>query len=257
MTTKIYRPTANGGELQIRSGSTWVPVLGVQSIAVSGGDRETSTFETLDGGVESTFGQAGVKDIAIGLNPSFMGAEYRKLVNDAYYGNSTVRVRYRTLAEKNDIAIGGSGHGVSIPKIGAGLGNESNVTFEGNDGASKVAQDAIAETSELGLLVTGSATAVASGDRTEDEPTAQKFFILRQDGDNIKGSEWAGNELKTALSDSDGWALMRYGIAVEYTCRVVSAMNPDFSVGASIGDTLNLRQVSSGFKIYPITKATS
>ena len=255
MTTKIYRPSSDGGELQIKEGSSWIPVYGLQNYTVSGGGRETSEFSTLDGGVESTFGPAGVKDIAVTLNPSFMGAQYRKLVNNSYYANDTVTIRYRTLANISDIAKGAAGHGVSIPTIDAGLGKEVNLSFEGTDGASLTAQNAIQETSELGVLVSGAT--FKDTDRTEAEPAAGKFFIVRYDGTNYKASEWAGNELKSALTTADGWVLIRYGIAVEYTCRVVTAMNPDFGVNAAVSDTLSLRQVSSGFKVYPITKAAA
>ena len=258
MTQKIYRPDGAGGLLQIKDGSKWLPIFGVQSISSSGGDRETSEFETLDGGVESTFGGAGVKDINMTLNPSFMGAQWRKLVNNAYYGNDTVTIRYRTLANVSDVAKGAAGHGVSIKAITEGLGNEGELTFEGSDGASLVAKNAAEEVNELGLLITGTDTAIAAGDRTEEEPVKEKFFILRlDDSDKIQASEWNGRGLKTAVTTKDGWVLIRYGIAVEYTCRVTTAGNPDFATGSAIGETLNFRQVSSGMKIYPITKAAS
>ena len=257
MTQKIYRPDGAGGLLQIKDGSSWLPIFGVQSISSSGGDRETSEFETLDGGVESTFGGAGVKDINMTLNPSFMGAQWRKLVNNAYYGNDTVTIRYRTLANVSDVAAGKTGHGVSIPALAAGLGKEVTLTFEGTTDVSATAKEAIADASELGILVTGSDTAVGSSDRTEAEPAAGKFFICRQDGDDIKASEWNGAEFKSGITTKDGWVLIRYGIAVEYTCRVTTAGNPDFATGSAIGETLNFRQVSSGMKIYPITKAAT
>ena len=71
MTEQVYRPEGSGGLLQLKSGTAWIPILGVQSVSISGGDRETSTFETLDGGVESTFGAAGVKDIALDAESQF------------------------------------------------------------------------------------------------------------------------------------------------------------------------------------------
>ena len=259
MTQAIYRPSAAGGELQLKVGSGWIPIYGVQGITVSGGDRETSDFETLDGGVESTFGQAGVKDISLTLNPSFMGAQFRKIVDEAYYGEDTVTIRYRTLANKTEIAKGGTGDGISITSIDAGLGNEGDVTFEkttANSGG-KAAQDAIKATAELGIIATGSDTAVGGSDRTEEEPSDAKFFIVRYDGSKYKASEWDGNALSTAIATKDGWMLIRYGIAFEYTCRVVTAMNPELAVNAAVAETFNLRQVSSGFKVYPILKAAS
>ena len=258
MTQKIYRPDGAGGLLQIKDGSKWLPIFGVQSISSSGGDRETSEFETLDGGVESTFGGAGVKDINMTLNPSFMGAQWRKLVQNAYYGNDTVTIRYRTLANVSNVAEGASGHGIKIAtKIDAGLGNEQTLEFEASTGASKTAKDAIEDTSELGLLIGDGDTLPTSGDRTEDEPTKGKFLICRQDGSDIKVSEWNGQEVAAISAAKDGWMLIRYGIAVEYTCRVTTAANPDFATGSAIGETLNFRQISSGMKIYPITKAAT
>ena len=253
MTEQVYRPDGSGGLLQLKSGSAWVPILGVQSVSVSGGDRETSTFETLDGGVESTFGAAGVKDIALTLNPSFMNAQWRKLVQNAYYSNDVVTVRYRTLANISDIAKGASGHGFSITKIDEGLGNEGTLTFEGSDGASKTATDEIQAAGELGLVISGTDSAV-DGERTEEEPAKGKFLIARYDGSKMLASEWNGQEV-SAITTKDGWVLIRYGIAVEYTCRVTSAANPDFATGSAIGETVNLRQIASGMKIYPITKA--
>ena len=259
MTEKIYRPDGAGGLLQLKSGSSWLPILGVQALSASGGDRETSTFETLDGGVESTFGQAGVKDISITLNPSFMGAQWRKIIQNAYYSNDVVTIRYRTLANITDIAKGDTGDGITTTAIAAGLGNEADLTFEKKDAGSagKTAQDEIQAAGELGLLITGSNTAVGDSDRTEDEPAKGKFLIARYDEANkkYKVSEWNGRELAAISTAIDGWVLMRYGLAVEYTCRVTSAANPDFATGSAIGDTLNLRQISSGMKIYPITKA--
>ena len=255
MTEQVYRPEGSGGLLQLKDGAAWVPILGVQSVSVSGGDRETSTFETLDGGVESTFGAAGVKDIALTLNPSFMNAQWRKLVENAYYNNDIVNVRYRTLANISDVAAGATNYGISIPALGAGLGKEVNLTFEkSDDGVGLVASNAIKESGELGVVVSGTDTAVSS-ERTEEEPAAGKFFIVRWDGTNFKVSEWKGRELKSAITEKDGWVLIRYGIAVEYTCRVTSAANPDFATGSAIGETVNLRQIASGMKIYPITKA--
>ena len=167
MTEQVYRPEGSGGLLQLKVGSAWIPILGVQSVSVSGGDRETSTFETLDGGVESTFGAAGVKDLALTLNPSFMNAQWRKLVENAYYSNDIVTVRYRTLANISDIAKGKASHGITIKAIAAGIGNEADLTWEGSTDVSKTAQDAIQESGELGLLYSGANTAVGDSDRTE------------------------------------------------------------------------------------------
>ena len=259
MTQKIYRPDGAGGLLQIKDGSSWLPIFGVQSISSSGGDRETSEFETLDGGVESTFGGAGVKDINMTLNPSFMGAQWRKLVQNAYYGNDTVTIRYRTLANKTEIAKGDATDGIKYTAVAVGLGNEGTLTFEKTDAGSagKTAKDAIEDTSELGLITTASNTAVAAGDRTEEEPVAGKFLICRYDGSKIMVSEWNGKAVTAQTTAIDGWMLIRYGIAVEYTCRVTTAGNPDFATGSAIGETLNFRQISSGMKIYPITKAAT
>ena len=224
MTEQVYRPEGSGGLLQLKSGSAWIPVLGVQSVSVSGGDRETSTFETLDGGVESTFGAAGVKDIALTLNPSFMNAQWRKLVETAYYANDIVTVRYRTLANISDIAKGATGDGFSITKIDAGLGNEGTLSFEKTaaGSAGKTAGDEIEAAGELGLLINDSDTALKDTDRSEDEPAEGKFLIARYDGSAYKVSEWKGREV-AAITTKDAWILMRYGIAVEYTCRVTSA----------------------------------
>ena len=256
MTQKIYRPSPSGGEFQLKVGSNWVPVYGLSGISVSGGDRETTTFETLDGGVESSVGAAGVKDINLSLNPSFFNAQHNKIIENAYYGNDQVTVRYRTLSEKANVAAGGTGDGVSIKAIDAGRGNEGVLTFEKTaaGAAGKTAQDAIKETAELGLIVTGSDTAVGSGDRTDAEPADGKLFICRFDGTKYQASEWNGAALSSDITTKDGWALVRYGIAFEYTCRVTTASNPDFTPGSPIGDTLNLQQVSSGFKTYPILK---
>ena len=255
MTEQVYRPDGSGGLLQLKVGSAWIPILGVQSVSVSGGDRETSTFETLDGGVESTFGAAGVKDIALTLNPSFMNAQWRKLVQNAYYSNDVVTVRYRTLANISDVAKGKASHGISLAtKIDAGIGNEQTLAFEGTTDISKTAIDAIKASGELGIIHSGSNTAVDS-ERTEEEPASGKFLIVRWDGTAIKASEWNGREVAAISTPIDGWNLIRYGIAVEYTCRVTSAANPDFATGSAIGETVNLRQIASGMKIYPITKA--
>ena len=259
MTQQVYRPDGSGGLFQLKSGSSWIPILGVQSVSVSGGDRETSTFETLDGGVESTFGGAGVKDIALTLNPSFMNAQWRKIVENAYFGNDTVEVRYRTLANISDVAEGGTGDGIKTTAIAKGFGNEATLTFEkkdaGSAGATAIA--AIKASGELGLLHSGSNTAVASGDRTEEEPATGKFLVCRADGDDIKVSEWKGRALAAISTAIDGWVLMRYGIAFQWTCRVVTAGNADIATGSPIGETVNFRQVASGMNIYPITKAAS
>ena len=87
-----------------------------------------------------------------------------------------------------------------------------------------------------------------------EEPAKGKFLIVRYDGAAYKVSEWKGREV-AAGGPFDGWVLIRYGLAVEYTCRVTSAANPDFATGSAIGETVNLRQIASGMKIYPITKA--
>ena len=259
MTQKIYRPSAAGGELQLKVGSKWVPIYGLSNISISGGDREVSTFETLDGGVESSVGAAGVKDIALTLNPSFFNAQYNKIITNAYYGNDQITVRYRTLAQSSNIAIGDTGDGASIKKMAAGFGTESVLSFEKTTAGSagETAQNAIKETAELGLIHTGSDTAVGSGDRTESEPDKGKFFIARYDGSAYQVSEWKGQELAADITDKDGWALIRYGIAFEYDCRVTSGGNPDMAPGSPIGDTLNLQQVASGFKKYPILKAAA
>ena len=255
MTQKIYRPSAAGGELQLKVGSKWVPIYGLSNISISGGDREVSTFETLDGGVESSVGAAGVKDIAITLNPSFFNAQHNKIIENAYYGNDQISVRYRTLAQASDIAVGTASHGITTKKLEAGYGNEADLTWEGSTGVSSTAIEAIKETAELGIVTSGSNTAVSS-ERTEEEPAEGKFLIVRYDGTAYKISEWKGREV-AALSAIDGWNLIRYGIAFEYACRVTSGGNPDMSPGSPIGDTLNLQQVASGFKKYPITKAAS
>ena len=255
MTQKIYRPSPSGGELQLKVGSNWVPIYGLSGITVSGGDREVTTFETLDGGVESSVGAAGVKDINLTLNPSFFNAQYNKVIENAYYGNDQVSVRYRTLAQNADIAVGAAGYGVKFAAITKGFGEESTAEFEKvSDGVGKTALDAIKETAELGLIVTGTDTAVASGDRTEDEPAVGKLLIVRYDGAAVKVSEWKGRAVTAESTAIDGWALVRYGIAFEYECRVTTGGNPDFAPGSPIGDTLTLQQVASGFKKYPILK---
>ena len=257
MTTKIYRPSGAGGELQLKVGAAWVPIYGVSDWSASGGARETTQFETLDGGVEVSVGQAGPKDISLNLAPSFFNAQYRKIIETALYGEDQVTIRYRTLANTSDVAVGATGQGISIPALDKGIGNEVNLTFEKTTGAGQTALNAIKETSELGFLVTGTDTAIASGDRTETEPAEGKFFIARWDGTNVKVSEWKGRALGTAISTKDGWALIRYGIAFEFTCRVGDGNNPNVSPGQAISESITLNQVSSGAKIYPITKAAS
>ena len=255
MTQKIYRPSAAGGELQLKVGSNWVPIYGLSNISISGGDREVTTFETLDGGVESSVGAAGVKDIAITLNPSFFNAQYNKIIENAYYGNDQISVRYRTLAQASDIAKGKAGQGAGIKKFAAGLGVEGVLTFEASTDEGKTAADAIKETAELGLIH-GNMSAVT---RNESEPDGDKFFIVRYDGSAYQASSWKGTALASdiAAATGDAWVLMRYGIAFEYEVRVTSGGNPDMSPGSPIGDTLNLQQVASGFKKYPILKAAA
>ena len=256
MTQKIYRPSPSGGELQLKVGSAWVPIYGLSGITISGGDREVTTFETLDGGVESSVGAAGVKDINLTLNPSFFNAQYNKVIENAYYGNDQVSVRYRTLAQATDIASGKAGHGVTVKQVTAGFGNEGEVTWEASTDISKTAADAIKETAELCLLVKASDATIGTSDRTEAEPTAGLAYIVRYDGSKYQASDWNGKAV-AAKSMTDGWQLIRYGIAFEYECRVTTAGNPDFAPGSPIGDTLTLQQVASGFKKYPITKAAS
>ena len=254
MTQKIYRPSPSGGELQLKVGSDWKPIYGLGGITISGGDRETTTFETLDAGVESSVGGAGVKDINLTLNPSFFGAFYNKIIQDAYFGSDQITVRYRTLAQKNNIAVGATGHGIALAKIDAGYGNEGALTFEKTDGISKTALDAIKETAELCLLMKASDAAVGTSDRTEAEPAAGLAVIVRYDGSKVQASDWGGKAVAMKAA-TEGWALIRHGIAFEYTCRVTTAGNPDMSPGSPIGDTLTLQQVASGFKKYPILKA--
>ena len=259
MTEQVYRPEGSGGLLQLKSGTKWYPILGVQSIAVSGGDRETSTFETLDGGVESTFGAAGVKDIALTLNPSFMNAYWRQIIMESYYGNDTIDIRYRTLASVNDIAKGEAANGISIAKIDPGFGKEAELSFEKDAAGSpgEAAGEAIQASGELGIIT--KSTSIADSDRTDAKPADGLFYSVRYDSTDEKyyASSWNGVGLKTAISDQDDWVLFRYGIAFEWKCRVTSGANPDLATNAAIGETLNLRQVASGMNIYPILKQAS
>ena len=132
------------------------------------------------------------------------------------------------------------------------------MTFEKTTAGSAgdTAQDAIQASGELGLVVTGTDTVPGDTERTEAEPAKGKFLIARYDAatEKYKVSEWKGREV-AAITTKDGWSLIRYGIAFEYTCRVTSAANPDVSTGAAIAETVNLRQIASGMKIYPILKA--
>ena len=253
MTQKIYRPSPSGGELQLKVGSDWKPIYGLGGITISGGDRETTTFETLDAGVESSVGGAGVKDINLTLNPSFFGAFYNKIIQDAYFGSDQITVRYRTLAQKNNIANGADGYGIAQASITAGFGNEGALSFEKDtDGVGKTALDAIKETAELCMLM--KTAAITTSDRDEAEPTAGLALIVRWDGTNVQASDWNGKAV-AMKAQTDNWQLIRHGIAFEYTCRVTTAGNPDMSPGSPIGDTLTLQQVASGFKKYPILKA--
>ena len=253
MTQKIYRPSPSGGELQLKVGSKWVPIYGLSGITVSGGDREVTTFETLDGGVESSVGAAGVKDINLTLNPSFFNAQYNKVIENAYYGNDQVSVRYRTLAQNANIADGADGYGIAQAAITAGFGQEGALTFEKvSDGVGKTALDAIKETAELCLIM--KSAAITTSDKTEAEPAAGLALIVRWDGTSAQASDWNGKAV-AMKAQTDNWQLIRYGVAFEYECRVTTAGNPDFAPGSPIGDTLTLQQVASGFKKYPILKA--
>ena len=253
MTQKIYRPAGSGTEFQLKVGSDWKPVYGIAGITISGGDRETTTFETLDGGIESSVGAAGVKDINLTLNPSFFNAFHNKIVAESFYGNDQVTVRFRTPAESNVVAAGGSGEGIKYSAIAAGYGNEGAITWQVNTGNAKTAQDAIQETAEMGLLVTSNAP--KGSDRTDSEPAAGTYFIVRYDGTNYAISDWGGKAVGAESSNTEHWQLLRHGVAFEFTCRVTTGGNPDMSPGAPIGDTLNLQQVAAGFKKYPILKA--
>ena len=259
MTTRIYKPSGAGGEFQIHDGTSWKPLLGVSDWNASGGARETTQTETLDGGVETSVGQAGPKDISFNLNPSFFNAQYRKLLRNSLYGQDTVRLRYRVLANVSNVATGGTGHGVSIKKLEEGIGNESELSFEATDGISKTALDAIKDTSELGILVTGSDTAVGSSDRTETAPAKGKFFIVRWDAGTSKAmaSEWNGEALAADITTKDGWVLMRYGIAFEYVARMGDGNNPNVSAGQPITESLTFNQVNAQLNVYPITKAAT
>lgn len=241
MANRNYKPSAAGGELQLKDGSSWEPILGINAFSVTGGDRETSSFETLDGGVESSFGGAQPKDISITLNPSFMSKGWRDILTDAYYGDDNVTIRYRTLAAKNAVLTNATAADtIAIATSGA-------LTFA--SGADDVI-DAAIDQEELGLLI----AAQASGITQTDETNLGNLFILDADRDTVRKYNDASI---TQVAASQHWKLIRYGIAFEYECRVVSGANPELAVNAPIADTLSLRQVSAAMKIYPIIQAAS
>ena len=266
MTQKIYRPSAAGGELQLKVGSKWVPIYGLSNISISGGDREVSTFETLDGGVESSVGAAGVKDIALTLNPSFFNAQYNKIITNAYYGNDQITVRYRTLAQASDIAVGDTGDGrmvLQLRNLKQGMVTESRImTWEKTTAGSAcfINSNRMLLKKLLNLGISSLLVLIQQFLLETERKKSQlkvNSLIVRYDG-TVLIKFLSGKVVKlAALSAIDGWNLIRYGIAFEYACRVTSGGNPDMSPGSPIGDTLNLQQVASGFKKYPITKAAS
>ena len=47
------------------------------------------------------------------------------------------------------------------------------------------------------------------------------------------------------------------GLQLNILAELLRRRNPDFATGSAIGETVNLRQIASGMKIYPITKAAT
>lgn len=213
-----YQPSSSPARFRVQdpADSTWWELKGVGSWTQSGGARTSTQTETLDGGISTSQGAAGAKQVAGALNAA-PGSHARKLLIDAFYSGATLNVEMETAGE----------------------------TLLDNT----VEADTFAYTMEGGVL-----TADGAIDLTNEALWPSHIGIKLSDTqlailETVSGAK-AGVAKIVSGADADiaathAWERVAYGVKRSYVVRITDADNLDLQTGASLADSFTVEQTSA------------
>lgn len=250
-----YRPPTKGGQIELKIEDLWCPMLlGASSYSISGGDRTSSDQEYIDLDTDSATTSAGTKNLAITCTPSWLDEFYRRVLDDGFYKNQQLEVRFRTLAGITPIASGAGSNTALITAEGA-------VTFAGT-GSAKSAYDALCRQLNYGLLLASAATGIAQGKGSDAANLGNLFIVSKVDDDDTAMTATARHYDRsdiTAVTASEYWKLIQHGICFELgMCDILSAGNPDISSDGRATETISFQQTAARpLIIKPVIEATT
>jgi len=203
-------------EIQDEAGNWW-ELKGMTGWTQSGGDKESSTEETLDGGVQSSTGAAGPKQIAAACRPP-LASKARQLLLAALDGSGSIAVRMQTAGntERDNETAADT---IAYAKMGGVLTGAAGVDFT------------VASTWRTGIGITFK---------------AGQLFVLEKVNSATKAVASVADGADEDVAATANWSRVAYGVMRTYQCQVISGDNLDLQTGANVTDAFTLVQTGSG-----------
>ena len=249
-----YRPPTKGGRIELKIGDTWCAMLlGASSYSISGGDRTSSDQEYIDLDTDSATTSAGTKNLAITCTPSWLDEFYRRVLEDGFYKNQQLQVRFRTLAGITPVQSGDSDDTAAILATGA-------VTFAGTGPAASAVMDLRSQLNYGLLLGPPGNTGVAAITQDNDDNLGNLFIVSKVDDTAMTATaQKYDRSTITPVAASENWKLIQHGICFELgMCDILSAGNPDISSDGRATETISFQQTAARpLIIKPVIEATT
>lgn len=233
-----YNPTASGSRHWVQdTAGKWHRILNITNVAISGGDREEETTETLDEGSTVSVGPPQPKDISIAANVS-PGSRGAGIMNDAFLNQDLVTIGFKTPAK------------VSFNN-NKGSDDFSFGTAETNAGTIAIGTDGIVTPGKK-----GSGTEPDFSDETRYRTgraikVGDTLYIIEK---ITTGANVAAHRIEvtpvpgSAVSATENFAVIEYGLNWKSTVEVLSAMNYDLTPGSPMTETYTLKQTGNPVK---------
>lgn len=203
-------------EVSDDGGSNYHRIFNVTAFTISGGDREETITDTLDEGSVISVGPPRPKEISITINAN-PGTKGYQIVRDGYREEKKITARITTNAKtifdnstnSNTIAIASTG----VVTASAGVKLQDNAN----------------------RFVVGRAIVINNVAYVIESITSNTAAnVYRADGMAI-----------SAVTGTDDWDVVEFGIRYVAECEVMNAVNPDLSPGSPYSDTITLKSTGT------------
>lgn len=206
-----YNPVPQGTyEVSEDGGSTYHPLLNTTAFTLGGGDREETTTDTLDEGSIVSVGPPRPKDVSISANVN-PGTKGYQILRDGYTDEKKVTVRITT--------------NVKSILDNTDTSDEIAIAVDGTVTATSIDMQASTAFTKGRAIVIANVPYVI-----ESITSATEAQVYRADGTAI-----------TAVTATDDWEIVEFGVRYVYECEVLNAVNPDLSPGSPYAETFSLK----------------
>lgn len=232
-----YAPGTSPGHFEINIAGDWVELKGIETGGLTGGARSESDYETVDGGVQTSVGSIGAKDLELTVSPAHGMRGYRYIVDAGYYGQRVIQCRMRT---EESVVIDNANTNITMA-----------VTAIDQD--SRIGRLAVAGSAAANADLTGPAYPYGIGLAFGADAATHRLFALESVTSAtagsvrfVAGASFANvGALATGIAATNAWELVRYGVGFEWSMNVLGAGDANFEPGGRVGDSITMKQTAA------------